>query len=92
MDLAHPTFTTFRLTALYSGTLVELLHHGFERRRRRWRTARCDEMVGTPTLIRSAQNLRDRINVNQPELRSLFSFVERPMMNAKTTMTAAIPR
>ena len=26
-----PTFTTFRLTALYSGTLVELLHHGFER-------------------------------------------------------------
>ncbi|MEC7380375.1 MAG: hypothetical protein VX886_09290, partial [Pseudomonadota bacterium] len=26
-----PTFTTFRLTALCSGTLVELLHHGFER-------------------------------------------------------------
>ena len=26
-----PTFLTFRLTALYGGTLVELFHHGFER-------------------------------------------------------------
>ena len=26
-----PTFWTFRLTALYDGTLVELFHHGFER-------------------------------------------------------------
>ena len=26
-----PTLWTFRLTALYGGTLVELFHHGFER-------------------------------------------------------------
>lgn len=26
-----PTFWTFRLSALYEGTLVELFHHGFER-------------------------------------------------------------
>jgi len=27
----QPTFWTIRLTALYDGTLVEILHHGFER-------------------------------------------------------------
>ena len=26
-----PTFWTFRLSAVYSGTLVEMFHHGFER-------------------------------------------------------------
>jgi uncharacterized protein YndB with AHSA1/START domain len=32
-DFASPvdTFWTFRLTATYSGTMVELFHHGFER-------------------------------------------------------------
>jgi uncharacterized protein YndB with AHSA1/START domain len=30
-EWAEPTFITIRLTPLYEGTLVELLHHGFER-------------------------------------------------------------
>jgi len=30
-DWPVPTFWTFRLSALYDGTLVELFHHGFER-------------------------------------------------------------
>lgn len=30
-DWSMPTFWTLRLTAVYDGTLTEILHHGFER-------------------------------------------------------------
>lgn len=33
---AHPTYITIRLTSCLGGTLVEILHHGFERTGRNW--------------------------------------------------------